>query len=209
MDYTDYIRDLFVKEDKILASISPKLSDLGLPLISVPPEVGHLLTLLVKMTGAKSILEIGTLAGYSTICLARGLPEYGHCTTIELKEEHAKIATEHFRLAGINDQVRVLIGNASEQLTHLQQKNAKFDFFFLDADKVSYPYYLEQVIGLAHPEAVILLDNLLLGGRVLDSSDQNPAPTAVRQVTKMLANDPRIESIILPIGDGLGVARVR
>ncbi len=209
MDYSTYIRDLFVKEDKVLSAISPRLADLGLPLISVPPEVGRLLTLLVKMTRTKKILEIGTLAGYSTICLARGLPANGQCTTIELKEEHANLAKEHFRLAEIECPIQVLVGDAVDHLSQLQQAGEKFDFFFLDADKVNYPNYLEYVMQLALPGAVIALDNLLLGGRVLDEDDQHPAPTAVRQVTQMLANDSRLESMILPIGDGLGIARVR
>jgi caffeoyl-CoA O-methyltransferase len=209
MDQTNYIRDLFVKEDEVLASIQPRLSTLGLPLISVPPEVGKWLTMLVRMTGAKQILEVGTLAGYSTICLVRGLNQNGHCTTIELKEEHAALAKEHFAKAGKSNCVTTLIGNASEQLARLIQEEKRFDFFFLDADKVNAPTYLEQVIQLAVPGAVIVLDNLLLGGRVLDEKDQHPAPTAVRKVNKLLASHSRLESILLPFGDGVGVAIVQ
>jgi caffeoyl-CoA O-methyltransferase len=209
MDYTTYIRKLFVHEDKILSAIGPRLSALGLPLISVTPEVGQLLTLLVKMTNAKKILEVGTLAGYSTICLIRGLGEDGQCTTIELKEEHAQLAREHFLLAGLNNQVNILVGDASQQLANLNQIGEKFDFIFLDADKVNYPIYLEQVIQLAKSGTVIALDNLLLGDRILDPNDQHPAPVAIRKVNQMLADDPRLESILLPIGDGLGVVRVK
>jgi caffeoyl-CoA O-methyltransferase len=209
MDPINYIRDLFIEEDEVLASIDTRLSSLGLPLISVPSEVGKWLTMMVRMAGAKQILEVGTLAGYSTICLVRGLNEYGHCTTIELKEEHAKLAKEHLEKAGYLDYVTTLVGDASEQLAKLIQEDKKFDFIFLDADKVNYPIYLEQVIQLSSPGTVIVLDNLLLGGRVLDEDDQHPAPTAVRKVTKMLANYSRLESILLPIGDGIGVAIVR
>ncbi|WP_028775369.1 O-methyltransferase [Shimazuella kribbensis] len=209
MDKTNYIRDLFGEEDKILASISPRLEELGLPLISVPPEVGKWLTMLVRMTGATKILEVGTLAGYSTICLVRGLNQTGHCTTIELKEEHTKLAREHLAKAGFLDRVTTLVGDASVQLAKFIQEDKKFDFFFLDADKVNYPTYLEQVIQLALPGAVIVLDNLLLGGRVLDVNDSHPAPTAVRKVTDLLVNHSRLESILLPLGDGVGVAIVR
>jgi caffeoyl-CoA O-methyltransferase len=209
MDPINYIRDLFIEEDEVLASIDTRLSSLGLPLISVPSEVGKWLTMMVRMAGAKQILEVGTLAGYSTICLVRGLNEYGHCTTIELKEEHAELAKEHLEKAGYLDYVTTLVGDASEQLAKLIQEDKKFDFIFLDADKVNYPIYLEQVIQLSSPGTVIVLDNLLLGGRVLDEDDQHPAPTAVRKVTKMLANYSRLESILLPIGDGIGVAIVR
>lgn len=209
MDQITYIRDLFVKEDELLSSISTKLMELELPLISVPPEVGKVLTMLVKMTRATRVLEVGTLAGYSTICLMRGLNDTGHCTTIELKESHAQIARQHIEQAGFADRVSILIGDASEQLATLIKAREQFDFFFLDADKVNYPTYLDQVIQLSTPGALIVLDNLLLGGRVLDSSDQNPAPVAVRKVTEMLANHPRLESILLPIGDGVGVAIVQ
>lgn len=209
MDQITYIRDLFVKEDELLSSISTKLMELELPLISVPPEVGKVLTMLVKMTRATRVLEVGTLAGYSTICLMRGLNDTGHCTTIELKESHAQIARQHIEQAGFADRVSILIGDASEQLATLIKAREQFDFFFLDADKVNYPTYFDQVIQLSTPGALIVLDNLLLGGRVLDSSDQNPAPVAVRKVTEMLANHPRLESILLPIGDGVGVAIVQ
>ncbi|MCH5583904.1 O-methyltransferase [Shimazuella sp. AN120528] len=209
MDQTKYIRDLFVNEDDVLASIGSRLTSLGMPLISVPSEVGKWLTMMVRMTGAKKILEVGTLAGYSTICLVRGLNKDGHCTTIELKEEHAKLARYHFEEAGLQDCVTTLVGDASLQLAKLIQEEKKFDFIFLDADKVNYPTYLEQVIQLSLPGTVIVMDNLLLGGRVLDGEDQHPAPIAVRKVTKMLASHSHLESMLLPVGDGLGVAIVQ
>lgn len=209
MDQIKYIRDLFVDEDDILASVDTRLSELGLPLISVSSEVGKWLTMMVRMTGAKQILEVGTLAGYSTICLVRGLNENGHCTTIELKEEHAKLARENFEKAGYADCITTLVGDASKHLESFIQEDKKFDFIFLDADKVNCPTYLEQVIQLSSKGTVIVLDNLLLGGRVLDKENQHPAPTAVRKVTRMLADDAQLESMLLPIGDGIGVAIVR
>lgn len=209
MDQIKYIRDLFVDEDDILASIDTRLSALGLPLISVSSEVGKWLTMMVRMTGAKQILEVGTFAGYSTICLVRGLNENGHCTTIELKEEHAKLAREHFDEAGYSNCITTLVGDASKQLECLIQEDKKFDFIFLDADKVNSPTYLELVIQLSSLGTVIVIDNLLLRGRVLDEKDQHPAPTAVRKVTKTLADHSHLESMLLPIGDGIGVAIVR
>jgi predicted O-methyltransferase YrrM len=209
MDQIKYIRDLFVAEDEVLASISPRLSALGLPLISVSSEVGKWLTMLVRLTGSKQILEVGTLAGYSTICLVRGLNENGHCTTIELKDEHAKLAREHFNAAGYTKCITSLVGDASKVLERLIQEKKKYDFIFLDADKVNYPTYFQQVLQLSSSGTVIVLDNMLLGGRVLNEEDQHPAPTAVRKVTNMLANDSRLESMLLPVGDGIGVAIVR
>ncbi len=209
MQKVEYIRKLFVKENDVLRSIEDGLAQRGFPQISVPSEVGKTLSLLVKITGAKHILEIGALGGYSTIWLAEALPEDGTLTSLELKQEHADFAMENVRKAGLAEKVTFLVGDASKTLTTLKDTGRKFDFFFIDADKPNYVHYLEKSIQLAHSGSVITLDNLFHGGRVLDESDQNPAPNALRQVNQMLASDPRLESMILPIGDGVGLARVK
>ena len=209
MEKTEYIRKLFVKEDEVLASIDKKLAKRGLPLISVPKEVGYTLYWLVRLVQPKRILEIGTLGGYSTIWLARALPEQGKLISIERKEEHRRLALENIIEAGLSSKVEIVIGNASDVLQMLLKKEERFDFFFIDADKVNYVEYLEKAIQLAQPGAVIAMDNLFLSGRIWDDNDQNPAPQAVRKVNQKLASDPRLESLLLPIGDGLGLARVK
>ncbi|SFJ07693.1 O-methyltransferase [Thermoflavimicrobium dichotomicum] len=209
MKEVEYIRSLFVKEDEVQRSIEQGLAERGMPQISVPPEVGQTLYLLAKIVGAKKILEIGALGGYSSIWLAKALPADGKLISLELKQEHADFALENVQKAGLGDKAEFRVGDAKELLESLKVEGEKFDFFFIDADKPNYVYYLEKAIELAQPGAIITLDNLLFGGRVLDPSDDNPAPNALRKVNQMLANDPRLESILLTIGDGVGLARVK
>ncbi|RAL25906.1 O-methyltransferase [Thermoflavimicrobium daqui] len=209
MTANDYIRSLFVKEDEVQKSIEQGLTERNMPQISVPPEVGQTLYLLAKISGAKKILEIGALGGYSSIWLAKALPLDGKLISLELKQEHADFAIENIQKAGLDQKVSLLVGDASEILDRLEKNGEKFDFFFIDADKLNFVHYVEKAIQLSKPGAIITLDNLLLGGRILDEADQNPAPTAVRQVNQMIAQDPRLESMLLTIGDGLGIARVK
>lgn len=205
----EYIQSLFVQEDAILASIRNGLKERGMPQISVPPEVGKLLYLLVKMSRAKKILELGTLAGYSTIWLARALPEQGTLTSIDSKQEHTAFAKENIEKANLSDKVSFLTGDAKQVMDQLLQSNQWFDFFFIDADKLGYPEYIEKAIALSRPGAIIVADNLFFHGRVLDASDQADSPQRLRQANQMLASDPRLESILLPIGDGVGIAQVK
>ncbi|KPC74775.1 methyltransferase [Thermoactinomyces vulgaris] len=205
----EYVRSLFAQEDEVLKSIAPGLDERGMPQISVPPEVGKTLYLLAGLSGAKRVLEIGALGGYSTIWLARALPADGQVISLELKEEHAAFARENVAKAGLADRVTIMVGDATESLAKLVDKQEKFDFFFLDADKPNYPHYLEQAIALASPGAVIAADNLFQNGRIFDESYQGPSPVTIRRFNRQLAEDPRLESIILTIGDGLGVCRVK
>lgn len=205
-----YIQELYVQEDEVLRSITPGLTERGLPLISVPPEVGKAIYLLAKISGAKRALEIGLLGGYSTIWLTRGLVEGGQVVSLELKEEHAKFARQNLSQAGLLEQVTIYVGDALKSLDALIEKEEKFDFFVIDADKVNYPVYIDKVIQLANPGAVLSCDNLFFNGRIFDKKDaMNPAPAAVRKVNEILSSHPRLESILFPIGDGLGVARVK
>ncbi|UWE05090.1 O-methyltransferase [Laceyella sacchari] len=205
-----YIRELFSKEDEVLQSIPNGLAERGMPQISIPPEVGRTLYLLAKISGATRILELGTLGGYSTICLARALPSTGKCFTIELNAEHARFAKENISRANLDEQVTVIVGDASEQLEKLAQSGERFDFFFIDADKPNFDHYLEKAISLAAPNAVIAMDNLLyFGDSVVDETNDHPILAKLREVNQTLAQDPRLESMLLPIGDGLGIAKVK
>lgn len=204
----NYIQSLFAQEDEVLASVNDSLQKNGMPLISIPPEVGKFLYLLVKISGAKRILEIGTLGGYSTIWLARALPDGGAITTIEYKQEHVTVAKKNLQRANLIEKVTILTGDAKEVMDQLIQQKESFDFFFIDADKLNYPDYVEKAIVLANPGAVITADNLFLRGRVLDQSEQADSPRRIRQTNEILAKDPRLESLLLPIGDGIGLARV-
>lgn len=209
MNQVQYIRSLFAREDEVLRSIAGGLAARGMPQISVPPETGKTLYLLAKMCEARDILEIGALGGYSTIWLARALPREGRLLSLELREEHAAYARENVNRAGVGEQVEIRIGDAMELLTALEEEGASFDFLFIDADKERYTDYLEKSIRLSRPGALITADNVLRGGRVCDESDQTPSTEVIRFFNQTLSRDLRLESMILPVGDGLAVSRVR
>jgi predicted O-methyltransferase YrrM len=205
----EYVRSLFADEDEILKGIAAGLNERDMPQISVPPEVGKTLYLLAKISGAKKVLEIGALGGYSTIWLARALPEDGKVISLELEQKHADFAMENIAKAGLDSRVSFMVGDAAESLAQLAQKNERFHFFFIDADKMNYLHYLEKAIELAEPGAIIAADNLFLGGKVLDESYQGPSPTTIREFNRRIATDPRLEAVLLTIGDGLGICRVK
>lgn len=209
MRETEYVRSLFVDEDEVLKSIASGLEEREMPQISVPPEVGKTLYLLAKMSGAKRVLEIGALGGYSTIWLARALPEAGKVISLEISQKHADFAAENVAKAGLEDRVAFLVGDAMKSLEELARKGERFDFVFIDADKPNYINYLEKAIQLSEPGAVIAADNLFQHGRIFDENDQAPSPRTIRKFNSQIAGDPRLESILLTIGDGLGVCRVK
>lgn len=209
MSRDQYVRDLYAQEDEVLLAVRESIKGKGMPSISVAPEVGKLLGILVKLTGAQRALEVGALGGYSGICLARALPEGGKLVSLELLQEYADLAHENVKKAGLGDRVEYRVGDASESLQKLGDEGAKFDLFFIDADKGNYINYLEWAIKLGNPGALILADNVLWGGRVYDPENQEESTQAIRAFNEKVASDDRLEAIILPIGDGLTVARVK
>lgn len=209
MDLNTYLTSLFATEDELLSGMNQELEKREFPLVSVPPLVGKLLALLIQITDAKKVLEIGTLGGYSAIWMGRALPEKGHLITLEKDEEHAAFAEENLRKAGLDEKVEIRVGDALASLEELKKEGVCFDLTFIDADKGNYTRYLEEAIALSHPGSLITADNLLLHGRVLDEREQGPSPVELRNMNQRLANDPRLDAIILPIGDGVGLARVK
>jgi predicted O-methyltransferase YrrM len=205
----NYVREVFVREDETLLAVRQSIRDAGMPSISVASEVGKLLSLIVKMTGAKRILEIGALGGYSGIVLARALPADGELVSLELLPEYAKFAHENLTKAGLGDKVRYLTGEALDSLQQLHDAGERFDAFFIDADKVNYSNYLDWALKLANPGAVITADNVLQGDRIFDEAEQGESVVAIRAFNEKVASDDRLESLLLPFGDGLVLARVK
>jgi caffeoyl-CoA O-methyltransferase len=203
-----YVESLY-GTDEVLQSVVEGIRERGMPEISIAPGYGRLLTMLVRMAGARRILEIGALGGYSGICLARGLNEGGKLISLELEQKYADVAHEHVRSAGLGDKVEYRIGEALTSLEQLERENARFDFFFIDADKVNYPNYLDWALKLATPGAAIVGDNALLHGKAMDESEQSESVLGMRAFNEYIASDPRLESAILPAYDGLAIARVR
>lgn len=226
MQLSDYLRQTFLQPDQLLTRVNQSIAAHDMPQISVSPEVGQLLTLLVKISGSKSLLEIGALAGYSGICLLRGAastaeqgtqvppgdgarPAIGHLTSLELNPDFARVAQANLNVAGYGSQVTYLVGPAVDSLKRLEAGQASFDFILIDADKGNYTEYLNRSIRLSHPGTLIVADNVLREGRVLDESDQAPSTLAIRAFNARLGQNERVESILVPIGDGVAVARVR
>lgn len=205
-----YIDATFSTEDALLADVAAAIEENGMPAISVSPSSGKLLTLLVSITGAKRVLEIGALGGYSGICIARGFKESGTLTSLELEEHYAELAHKHLIKAGFEKQVTYHTGAALQSLEKLALNNEKFDFFFIDADKENYEHYLQYCIQLAEPGALIVTDNVLAGGSVASAEAKQKRYTEVmKRFNKKVAQHPRLESVLVPLGDGMTLSRVK
>ncbi|HUD53761.1 MAG TPA: O-methyltransferase [Terracidiphilus sp.] len=169
-----------------------------LPAIDVTPLQGKFLELLVRVSGARLVLEIGTLGGYSTLWLARALPQDGKVITLELERRHAEIARANLQNASILDRVDLRIGRAADLLQALVAgKAAPFDLIFIDADKASYPEYLDWSLKLSRPGTVIVADNVVRDGKVIEPDNLDPNIQGVRRFTDLVAADPRLSSTVL------------
>jgi predicted O-methyltransferase YrrM len=188
-----YITDHLVFPDAVLESAQQASEAAGLRAISVSPNQGKLLFLMAKAMGARKVLELGTLGGYSAIWLARALPAGGRLVTIELDPACADIARQNFRRAGCADAVDLRLGPALEILPHIEAEGlGPFDFIFIDADKVSYPQYLAWSIKLARTGSLIVADNVVRNGAVADAASDDAAVQAVRRFYAVLAAEPRV-----------------
>lgn len=208
MNTDRYVEELLGR-DADLERAEAGIRAAGMPEISVAPGYGRLLTILAAASGAREALEIGALGGVSGICIARGLPEGGMLTSLELQPEYAAIARNHVEAAGLGDRVQYRIGNALDSLKELEGEGRRFDFFFIDADKGNYPAYLDGIIRLARPGALITADNTLLRGRVADPEAQGPSVEAMRTFNERFMSHPRLTATMLTAYDGLAVARVK
>lgn len=207
-----YVEGLFAPPDPALENALRRSREAGLPDINVSATEGKLLRMLAEMVGAKRILEIGTLGGYSAIHLARALPENGALISLELDERHADVARENVAEARLAKQIEVRVGDARELLAGMAENGeGPFDVVFIDADKGGYPEYLGWALRLSRPGSLILGDNAIRGGSVLDPGDESSQ--AIREFNERLARDPRLSSLVLPLIreriDGLAIARVR
>jgi predicted O-methyltransferase YrrM len=177
----------------------------NLPAIDVTPLQGKLLELFVRATNARRVLEIGTLGGYSTLWIARAIPDDGLVVSLELEPRHAEIAKQNLEAAGLAKRVNLRIGNASESLAVLAKEHAApFDFIFIDADKASYPEYLQWSLKLSRPGTLIVADNVVRDGKVIDPENPDPNIQGVRRFTEMLSAESRLTSTVLQTVGGKG-----
>jgi caffeoyl-CoA O-methyltransferase len=167
---------------------------------------GRFLNMLVAIAGARHILEVGTFTGYSAISMAEALPSDGHVTTLEFDERHANKSAEHIEAAGQTDKISIVLGPAIDSLATLE---GPFDLAFIDADKASYPAYYEAILPMLSPGGLIVADNVLQSGRVLDASITTADNEGMRRFNDMVVADPRVEAVMLTIRDGVTLIRRR
>lgn len=204
-----YILGKSIIKEKLLDDILKETEELSIPLIQISPDQGRFLYLLCKMIKAENALEIGTLTGFSGIHIARGLRDGGKLITVELIKKHAEIAKKYFDKAGLGNKTEVVVSPALEYMKKLVSEKKKFDIIFIDADKTTYPDYFEAAIQLSDPGTVIALDNMLKAGKVIEDAGDDADLQAVQKTNELIANDNRVEYMILTIGDGLGLAVVK
>ena len=190
-----YITDSLVPSDPILEAALEPNAAAGLPSIDVAPNQGKLLHLLAMTKGARRILEIGTLGGYSTIWLARALPAGGRLVTLEVEPKHAEVAQANLDRAGLSGVVEVRLGPAAGTLAQLHKEGVEpFDLIFIDADKQNIPTYLEWARKLAKPGALIVTDNVVREGAIVDAENADPAVQGVRTMFERMAAEPRLSA---------------
>jgi predicted O-methyltransferase YrrM len=209
-----YFGDLLAPEDKELSAILAANRDAGLPSIDVPALLGKFLDLLIHISGAHRVLEIGTLGAYSTIWLARALPANGQVVTLEIDPRHAEIARANLKAAGVLDRVEILIAPALDSLRTMHAGGAApFDLVFVDADKKSMPEYLDWSLKLSHPGTIIVADNVVRDGKVIEPDNPDDNIQGVRRMTELIAANPRLRATaIQTVGargyDGFAMALV-
>ncbi len=178
----------------------------GQAVMQISHDEGELLTMLVRLVGARQAVEVGTFTGYSSICIARGLPDEGHLLCCDVSEEFTSVARRYWERAGLTERIELRIAPALETLRALPS-GRDLDFAFIDADKTGYPAYFEEIVTRVRPGGLIVLDNMLRDGRVL--APQNDDDRAIDALNDALLADDRVDVVLLPVRDGVSLARVR
>jgi caffeoyl-CoA O-methyltransferase len=202
----EYLRRYGARTDAVLDRVREETSVMPNAVMQVAPDQAALMELVVRLIGAKDALEVGTFTGYSAICVARGLGDGGKLIALELNEEFAAIAQRNIEAAGLADRVEIRIGPAGASLQAIPAAPS-FDFAFIDADKASYPSYYELVLERMRPGGLILLDNMLLSGRVLEPEDENAR--VLDELNRRIHADERVDMAMTVASDGLTFVRVR
>lgn len=209
-DLLDYARGVSLDDDEVLRDLRRVTAGmLGGTTMQVVPEEAQLLAMLVRLTGARLVLEIGTFTGYSGLCMARALPPGGRLITCDISDRWSAVAAEHWARAGVAEKIDFRLGDAAATLGGLPDDigAGSVDLVFVDADKAGYPRYYEAVLPLLRPGGLIVFDNTLFLGRVLDPDPADADTRAVRELNTMLHRDERVEVCLLPMADGITLAR--
>lgn len=178
----------------------------GISMMQISPEQGAFMTLITKLVGAKNAIEVGTFTGYSALCIARGLPADGHLLCCDVSEEWTSVGRKHWEQAGVADRIELVIAPAVDTLRALPAEPT-VDLAFVDADKPNYAAYYEELLTRLRPNGLIMVDNVLWGGNVIEADPKDDNRVAIRAFNDMIAADDRVEAVMLPLGDGLTLIR--
>ena len=204
-----YIVEHSTPPDAVQQALIEETATLGpIARMQIAPEQGAFMTIMTGIVGARRAVEVGTFTGYSALCIARGLPPDGRLVCCEVDEDWAKVARRYWQEAGVSDRIDLRLAPALETLRALPVDEA-IDFAFIDADKVNYAAYYEELMLRLRPNGVILVDNTLWSGRVIDLSDTSDDTDAIRAFNDQVASDDRVDCVLLPISDGLTLLRKR
>lgn len=205
--YSYVVEQRSARKDPLLDALRRETEKLGdISRMQISREQGSLFTLLVSALGVKNAVEIGTFTGYSSTCIARGLSSGGKLLCIDISEEWTSIARKYWKKAGLHKKITLKLGPASEVLKKAS-RSTQFDFAFIDADKPGYNRYYELLLPLMRRNGIMVFDNMLLGGRVLKNKSKDANVKAIRALNQKLSSDKRVESVLIPLADGLTVCR--
>ncbi len=194
----EYLEGVVAGDDPVLQAALDDAARAGLPQIQVTPLQGRLLFLLARIAGARRILEVGTLGGYSTICLGRALPAGGRLVTLEVDPHHARVAEANIARAGLGEVVEIRVGAALDSLSEMEKAGHEpFDLVFIDADKTNSPGYFRAAVNLGRPGTVIVLDNAIRRGSIIDATTTDPDVVATREVLELIGKEPRVTATVI------------
>ena len=207
----DYVRRVGVRETEELRALRAETAGHAYANMQIAPEQGQLLQLLAELLGARNCLEVGTFTGYSALAVALVLPDDGRLVACDVSEEWTALAKRYWAQAGQAHKIDLRLGPAADTLAALlaDGEAGSFDFAFIDADKTNYDTYYERGLELLRPGGLVAIDNVLWNGSVVDADNQSPNTRAIRALNEKIANDPRVTPCLVPVGDGLTLARKR
>ena len=210
-DLYRYLRENSLREPPLLAKLREETTGLPGAVMQISPEQGQFMSLLIRLMGARRTIEVGVYTGYSSLSVALALPEDGDLVACDINKEWTSVARRYWEQAGVANKIQLYLAPAAETLQRLLQsgQSGKFDFAFIDADKSSYDVYYERCLQLVRAGGLVVFDNMLWGGNVADDSKQDEDTVALRRLNKKLHKDDRIDLSLLPVGDGLTLARKR
>jgi predicted O-methyltransferase YrrM len=204
----DYILTNSVHEPEILARLREETAKHPKSNFQIPPEQGQLMRVLVRMSGAKNVIEVGVFTGYSSLSVALALPADGRILACDISDEYTRIARRYWAEAEVTNKIDLRIGPASQTLDKViaEGGSGKYDFAFIDADKTGYPGYYEQCLKLLRPGGAMALDNMLSRGRVMNPATDDPDAGTLAALNRSIYEDTRVDAMLLPFGDGLTLA---